>query len=208
MDPTSASTTVLPALRAGLDMLAAGVLLVDRHRVILYANEQAERLLARGDGLFCHHDRLLAIEPDEDDAIGHLLAGLPIASTLEVSRGRGMTISRATGVFPYSLMAYPFRQGPEGRWMLFVTDPMREDAGLCESLSALYGLSDAESAVAAAISNGRDLRQIAVDRGSSVETVRTLLRRVFDKTGARRQIDLVRLISSGPGLLIAPSPCP
>lgn len=208
MNPMSTSIGELPALRAGLDLLAAGVLLVDRRREILYANEQGRRMLARADGLFSHRGRLAALEPDEDDAIGHLLGGVPIASTLEVSRSRGMTISRTTGHFPYSLMAYPFRHGPQGRWMVFVTDPVREDAQLCESLSTLYGLSDAESAVAAAISYGRDLRQIALERGSSVETVRTLLRRVFDKTGARRQIDLVRLIALGPGLLAVPAPCP
>lgn len=61
-------------------------------------------------------------------------------------------------------------------------------------LRALYDLTVAESEVAGGVAARRTIQEIAQARQASVDTVRTQLRRVFDKTGTSRQVDLARLV--------------
>lgn len=62
-------------------------------------------------------------------------------------------------------------------------------------LREAFGLTEAESAVAEALYNDPDPARIAADRGTSIRTVRTQLQRIFDKTQATGQVELIRLIS-------------
>jgi DNA-binding CsgD family transcriptional regulator len=63
-----------------------------------------------------------------------------------------------------------------------------------ELIQGLFDLTHAEAAVARAICEGLDRVQTAARHGVSVETVRTQLKAVFDKTGVRRQAELVGLL--------------
>jgi DNA-binding CsgD family transcriptional regulator len=56
------------------------------------------------------------------------------------------------------------------------------------------GLTRAEAAVAAEILEADGLQAVADRLGVSLATVRTHLAHVFDKTGTRRQAELVRLL--------------
>ena len=62
----------------------------------------------------------------------------------------------------------------------------------------LYGLSPGQARLAALIVDGKDLPQAAVELGISINTARTQLQRMFEKTGVRSQVTLVRsLLSAG-----------
>ena len=65
--------------------------------------------------------------------------------------------------------------------------------------SQLFGLTQAESSLAADLLSGLDLREIAERRGRSVNTVRTHLASLMAKTDVNRQSELVRLLASLPG---------
>jgi DNA-binding CsgD family transcriptional regulator/quercetin dioxygenase-like cupin family protein len=60
----------------------------------------------------------------------------------------------------------------------------------------VFGLTAAEAAVALALAADRTLKEIAHQRRCSINTVRTLVGRVFVKTGCRRQSELVRVIGA------------
>jgi DNA-binding CsgD family transcriptional regulator len=62
-------------------------------------------------------------------------------------------------------------------------------------LLALYGLTDAEARVALALFEGATSIEIARRFCVSLNTVRSQLARTFEKTGARGQADLVRLLA-------------
>jgi len=62
-------------------------------------------------------------------------------------------------------------------------------------LQALFDLSPTEAAIAARIAAGETTDQIARTDGKSIETVRNQLKRVLEKTGCRRQVDLARLLA-------------
>ena len=57
-----------------------------------------------------------------------------------------------------------------------------------------FGLTAAEAAFTCEIVQGNGLRECASKIGISEATARTHLRRIFEKTGAKRQAELVRLV--------------
>lgn len=67
-----------------------------------------------------------------------------------------------------------------------------------ERLMTLFSLSPTQAALAVAIYNGESLSDFAKTRRNKLTTIRSHLRNIFTKTGARNQVDLVRLISALP----------
>jgi DNA-binding CsgD family transcriptional regulator len=65
-----------------------------------------------------------------------------------------------------------------------------------DALALLYDLTPAESLIFELIANGQTPSEIAAMLGIAASTVKTHLLRVFDKTGCRRQADLVKLAAS------------
>lgn len=61
-------------------------------------------------------------------------------------------------------------------------------------LQLVFGLTFAEARVASRLARGADLTTIAEELRVSRETVRTHLKRIYSKTGARRQAALVALV--------------
>lgn len=79
--------------------------------------------------------------------------------------------------------------------IVLVTPVTAPAAPLTNLLSGLFDLTPAEAAVARGIAGGASIPEFAKQNGVSPETVRTQLRAVFEKTGTRRQVDLVRLLA-------------
>ncbi|NGO54821.1 helix-turn-helix transcriptional regulator [Allomesorhizobium camelthorni] len=65
-----------------------------------------------------------------------------------------------------------------------------------EAAAIIYGISHAQGRLAELIIAGQDLRQAAIRLGVSVNTARTHLQRMFEKTGVRSQPALVRALLS------------
>ena len=80
------------------------------------------------------------------------------------------------------------------RALLFITDPEQAGVVRSESLRQAFGLTRAEAGFTREILKGDGLRATASRLGISLTTARTHLAHVFDKTGTRRQAELVRLI--------------
>lgn len=80
------------------------------------------------------------------------------------------------------------------RCAVFVLAAIPMDAGTIRRLQRLFGLTKAQSEVAAGVADGETVEVIAARRGTSVLTVRTQLKQVFGKTGARTQAELVGLV--------------
>ena len=66
-----------------------------------------------------------------------------------------------------------------------------------DTAAQLYRLTSAEKRVLSAVMNSGGVRAVACALGISEATVKTHLQNIFGKTGARRQIDLVRLVMTG-----------
>jgi DNA-binding CsgD family transcriptional regulator len=84
---------------------------------------------------------------------------------------------------------------------LFVTDPDERVEIPVPRLRRIYGLIRSEARIASRIAAGLRPESVAEEVGVQVNTVRMHLKRVFAKTGTRRQSELVRLLLSSPARL-------
>jgi len=67
----------------------------------------------------------------------------------------------------------------------------------CDQLTQLFGLTNSEARLALALSRGRSIAEAAEDLNLTVETARNYSKKVYTKTDARGQADLVRIILAG-----------
>jgi DNA-binding CsgD family transcriptional regulator len=184
------------ALRA-LDQVALGVIIVHGDARVIEMNSGAERIIARGDGLAIRQGRLVARRAFEDSKLAGLVAGAAPARA-EATAGR-MLIARGEGRPAYALTAIPLGsdlgRGGGAHAMIMVADPERRVLAAAD-LTELFGLSPAESRLAASLHTGKRLCEIATDSGVRITTLRTQLSAILAKVGVERQCDLVRVLSS------------
>jgi DNA-binding CsgD family transcriptional regulator len=85
--------------------------------------------------------------------------------------------------------------------LVLVTDPGTPSAPPEDALQCLYGLTPAESRLAAAFAAGDTLQDYAEATELSLNYVRWLLKQIEAKTDTRSQVELVRLlVSQAPAL--------
>jgi DNA-binding CsgD family transcriptional regulator len=186
-----------------LNRLTEGVLFVDVTGAVIFANSIAENFFLADAGLR-QRDGILQSKVPSQTAALHALIAKCVDNGAILSSGGFLSLSRGAGRLPLSLMIAPTpHRAPD--WLIgkrpvaiiFVTDPERVPKPASHQLIEQFRLTRAEAAFAIAILNGDGI-QAAADRLSiSRATARTHLARVFDKTGARRQSELVRLLMSG-----------
>ncbi|MBI3513246.1 MAG: helix-turn-helix transcriptional regulator, partial [Proteobacteria bacterium] len=119
--------------------------------------------------------------------------------------GGEMAVVRTDGRPPITVLVTPIgptttlnNLAPVSAALVLVHDPARQLAHPSKRLRARFGLTQAETALAHALLDGKRLAEIATERGVSIETVRTQLRALFRKTGVSRQADLMRLLLAVP----------
>lgn len=81
--------------------------------------------------------------------------------------------------------------------LVVVARPRPDAEHIERRVRRLYGLTDAEARVTAALTLGETVQQIAAAHGVQTSTVRAQVRTIFEKTGVHRQTDLVRLALTG-----------
>jgi DNA-binding CsgD family transcriptional regulator len=191
------------ALRA-LDQLPWGVMLVDEHRNRLRANRHAQEILVAGDGLMARGNTLRAELADETARLDRLLSRALDRSAPQGSNAGGtLSITRPSGAHPLSVVVVPLHikiealgeRGPIAA--IFVTDPDIPLASNEQHLRELYALTAGEARLASCLLQGKSVDEAAATMGITVNTARAYLKRIYNKTGVRRQPELVRLLLLG-----------
>ena len=181
-----------------LDNTRVGVLHLDRRGRIVAANDRARILLRRADGLSDRGGVLRAREASEDARLDRLLAGAVPAAGAAVAGS--MLIRRLGAALPLVVHVKPVSapQADDGSRnvaaLVLVVEPDRKPRIDPAVVSALLGLTTAESRVAARLAEGWTVRDIAVATGRRESTVRWHVKRIHEKHGLSRQADLVRLV--------------
>lgn len=70
-------------------------------------------------------------------------------------------------------------------------------------IARLHDFTDVEALLASALARGLTLAEFAEERGCSEHTARTHLKRMLEKSGTRRQADLVRVLLGSAALHLA-----
>jgi DNA-binding CsgD family transcriptional regulator len=191
-----------------LDHLETGVILVDTAAKILFANRTAEAILAGNDGLSADGDGVCACSESATRVLRRLITSCGSGAMVNGGPGGRMEVPRADGRRALRVAVAPFRaeEAQIGTaWLgvarpvaiLIVTDPEREQRLRREDLRRQFGLTPAEADVALEIVKGDGRDAAGARLGIAAATVRTHLSRIFEKTGVRRQAELVRLLMQG-----------
>jgi PAS domain-containing protein len=194
------------ALRA-LDQLAAGVIVTDREGRVIELNQAAERIVRRRDGLIMRNDRLDACAaPDGEELARSIAAAAEPRSAPAMGRLRiGRRNCRPAYILTVAPLGAELAGNERPLAMILVADPDEVSPSQRE-LAELFGLSPAESRVAAALMTGKKLSDIAATSGVRITTLRTQLSSILHKVGVDRQADLVRVLSSIPGISSSSDP--
>lgn len=193
-----------------LSLVPNPALMIDGGARIVFANEAAETLLRAADGLSATHDgglRLTTALPREAALFRAALSrSIAIAKGEEAWLDDAIRVSRPSGrsplvVFPIPLPApaFPFWSLTGGaRVLVLVVDPTSEATHDAETLRLAFGMTAAEAQVAQFVGSGHSTTMAAERLGIAPTTVRTHLRRCFDKTGVHSQAQLARLLQALP----------
>ena len=162
-----------------------------------WLNRAAEDLLDSTAVLVIQANRLSLRKPSLAQALARAVAHLcetegpsgigGFDAPVELEDGRPLTVH----VMPLAAVAgrrvtnAAVFVGPRGRHR----DP-------CETVGALFGLTPTERRVLAGLADGSQLAAIARRLNIGEATARTHLHRIFEKTGMRRQSELVALLAS------------
>jgi DNA-binding CsgD family transcriptional regulator len=182
-----------------LNRLLQGVLLVDASARVIFANSAAEKTLRAGGGLFLGHDGLRAATPAETRLLRQTISNCAEPRDELGGAGGRLRLSREHRA-PLSVLVIPHRARLSWidllrpRAILFITDPEEAAVVRRDSLRQDFGLTPAEAGFTREVLKADGLQAAADRLGISLTTARTHLAHVFDKTGTRRQAELVRLI--------------
>jgi DNA-binding CsgD family transcriptional regulator len=179
-------------LSDALASLGVGAILLDTAGRVAFANAEAERLIAAGDGLSVRCRRLRLDSAREDEALHRLVTG--------ASGGGALAVSRPSGRLPLEarVIGLPVAAGlaaPGAAALVFVRESERACALDPAALRGLYGITPGELRVAVLVAEGRRAAEIGRELGIAVETVRSHQKRLYEKTGARGRALFVRMFS-------------
>jgi DNA-binding CsgD family transcriptional regulator len=195
-----------------LEGFGAAALIADGEGRLLRANRRADALLSAatkaGGGLGTRQGRLCGPTPADTQALRAAIRACVLAGT-----GRGgvapppaaLRLARGGTAEPLSVLVCPlsptgavFGFGGLPAALLLVHAPEDAPTFGASRLARFYGLTPAEGRLLAGLLGGQSLAEHAAAGGVSPNTAKTLLQRVFAKTGQARQSDLVRLVLSDP----------
>jgi DNA-binding CsgD family transcriptional regulator len=184
-----------------LESLDAALVGVEDTGKICFMNALAESLLQSGQILRIQDGRIVAHDARQTAALNELLK-TAADPNLNSEAGGSLTVRRDH--HSWHLTVQPWRASDPlspGRLRAVVTisDPVARLKFRAELLSALFGLTPAETRVSMLLTEGLDTSEIAKRIRVTTHTVRSHLKSIYGKTNVARQSQLVRLISRLPG---------
>jgi DNA-binding CsgD family transcriptional regulator/PAS domain-containing protein len=184
-----------------LDGLSAGLCLVDAGGRIVHLNAAGQAILATGDILRSVEGRLVARDAQADRTLREVFAAAGQGDEAVGTRGIAVPLSGQNGE-RYVAHALPLTSGARrcaaithAAAALFIRKTAPAAAARPAVIGTAFKLTPTELRVLLAIVELGSVPEVAAALGVAHTTVRTHVGRLFEKTGARRQADLVKLVT-------------
>ncbi len=192
-----------------LERSGMNIILVDRAARILFATTAAERFLQTSEDITAIAGRVIATQLTSNHRLAQAIQAAVSTATGVIQQPEALVpVPRPTGR-PLAVMVVPFvprerdlAQSEPGA-LLMIRDP-DVSTPTTSALRELFGLTPTEAAIAAALVDGKSLQEIAAVSGTTFHTVRSHLKAITQKTGTRRQSDLIALILRSVAGLVRP----
>ncbi|MDP4574258.1 helix-turn-helix transcriptional regulator [Qipengyuania sp. G39] len=214
---SSLLTALVPYLRVALRVLASlerekaraslsadalsrmnfGWIALDERCRIVECDPQAERFLARSGALRRGpYNRLTPSLPTIDRQLTALLRD---CAADRRARPRALNLSRDPWIEVLVSPVHVESLAGDSRAvaMVYLRGDRSSSADRHEQLADLFDLTPAEARLAWSLSQGLSIAEAAAQHGLTVETARYYSKKIYAKTGARGQVDLVRNILTG-----------
>lgn len=189
-------------LRETLAHVPDPILLVDERAKVFHANQAATSLLREENGIRLTREETVQLQGsrNQDDLLAALARHRAHATTVSGTQpARQIVIERAEAAplaITVQLLPSARRHASGAVAALFINTQKLVATQDLQMLRDAYGLTPAELLLVTGLMNGGSLKAVAGRQGTSYETVRTHLRRVFEKTGTNRQAALVSFVHS------------
>jgi DNA-binding CsgD family transcriptional regulator/PAS domain-containing protein len=189
------------AISTALERTPLAVIFLDRRCRVVEMNSTARKIVEAGDVLRLERGVLVAFDTRAEVQLQQMIFG---AASLDSGRflqhGGAVSLPRPAGRRPLAAMVAPtgvtglFPASRSASVVVLIEEPDRQATAPFAAFMKDCKLSRAEAGLAARLVDGMSLREAAAAIGISDHTARSHLKRVFAKTGARRQSDLIRRV--------------
>jgi DNA-binding CsgD family transcriptional regulator len=185
-----------------LDGLSTGMYLVDAEGRLIHANAAGRALLAAGDILRSAGGRLVASDTRVQRTLRDVFAAAGLGDAAVGIKGIAVSLIGKDDE-RYVAHALPLTSGARRRAgidraaaaALFVRRAALVASSASQVIGETFKLTPTELRVLLAITEVGGIPQVATAFGVADTTVRTHVNRLFEKTGATRQADLVKLVA-------------
>jgi DNA-binding CsgD family transcriptional regulator len=173
------------------ELAGTAMALVDHKSRLCFANAAARSEFAVGP-IRLAHDRLVSDSRSETSVLHAAIANATCPDVCQ----QGTIVVLGAGGRRRSVLVKPLRTGriepSDDRHKVMLVIGAREQSGSAYATLAALGLTNAETQLLQALVAGERLAQYASRTGVTLSTVKSHLVALFDKTGERRQADLIR----------------
>lgn len=189
-------------LAEALANLGIGIFVLDALGRVIFRNHSAEALV--GDAIQLQQDRLLLTSRSENQEFQDAMASTLRAAPVDLlADPKPVLVQRPLPQRP--LLIYPMSLKPgsdlkddfirRAKAVAVVIEPRAEEPADPALVRDFLGLTLGEARVASLIGSGLAPKEASTRLGIAEETVRTVLKRVFAKTGVGRQAELATLLT-------------
>lgn len=173
-----------------------GMMILDVDQYIHLANSAAHKLLSKCDVVGAVDNRLTI--SDAHDAIRFQVTLRAVFLGAREEQGRRTLAITGPAGTPLLLTISKLSDGPEGpRACVIITRLCAETEPDIKPLAELFSLTPVETRLICQLLKGLNLQEAARALQLKVQTVRTYLKLIFQKTGTHRQVELVQLMQRG-----------
>lgn len=174
------------------------MLVIDRSMGVLLQNAAARQVLAHAAPLLVREGTLTCSLAADRDALMQAMRSLELQDS--PLQRRAVRVGRTPAAL--SLLVSVLEPGESiglpgaGRLFLVVLHTANQQLPAADPLmlAESFSLTPAEARVAVRLAEGKVVKEIAQEHQIAVATVRSQVKAIFQKTGVRRQADLVRLL--------------
>ena len=190
------------AVLTALDHVQIGICIALQRGNVIVANREADRIFSTDDGIRMGQDKRLMCR--HADAHSRLQHAIELAA--QTAQGKKqvpetlLTVPKMSGRRPFLIEVAPLRDSAdeltrdlEGA-VVTVIDPDNPQPFSTKRITEAYGLTRAEAEVCRHLVDGWTNEQIAEDRRVRVDTVKTQIASIFQRTATKRRSELIRLV--------------
>ena len=185
-----------------MDNVSVGIITITKDLIPLQVNSIADSLIKGPSEITLRHGQLHSNNHHNNNALNTLLnkatsSDTPQSGTLSIYEKNGQMTHLL--VIPVNReCAAQHLDDSRTAAIIFIGAQIKHKKLSKQIISMLYGLTPQEARLATSLAQGYSLEEITQSHGVSINTTRSQLKSIFNKTGVKRQGELIKTILSGP----------